>query len=637
MAPDYLPVKKIIVHHTVTSNSDPDPAATVRSIYYYHAVSLGWGDIGYNFLIDPQGRIYEGRYGGNGVIGGHALTWNYGSVGIAALGDYSDSDITNAMYNSFVDLMTWKAIVNHINPMGNDYMNGAYAPNFLGHRDIGQTACPGDRLYARISGFRFAANMRYSQLPFYLIADASNPTGVYFIDGSIKRAVPPEVYNSWGLARYPIDYIDHQSFDNYATGSNLSKLVSANGGVYFVDRAGKRAIPDPNTFNIWGFDWDSVVEVSPAALACLPSSSNLSYLVEPEGSGSVYLVDNKTRHPLLSGDLLQPFGYPAQRDVTVISGDFPLSDAAPIASLTVKGSSSAKYVMGDGQKRLIPNDTILNLWNLGGASFTTLADSTITNLISGPDLSALGQTNGSGGVYLLEGGAKRPIVDYDTFTNWGFDAGAIFKVGSAVSDSFTNGAPLTRLMSYSGQTYLVDSGKKRQLANFGSLNAESLWHYGLLASDLQPALASTFNLLSVGGDPVSLISSNLVLRSGRAYYIDAGVKHVLRDQATFDNWGFDAADVITPFNDRGIDSYPEGGNLTMLGLNAGGVFLAQGGTLRPIFDANTFNIFKDNWGLGWGDITPISDSLRASVPAGGAITFPRLVTYSNRRSDLLHG
>ena len=51
--------------------------------------------------------------------------------------------------------------------------------------------------------------------------------------------------------------------------------------------------------------------------------------------------------------------------------------------------------------------------------------------------------------------------------------------------------------------------------------------------------------------------------------------------------------------------------------------------MRPIFDANTFNIFKDNWGLGWGDITPISDSLRASVPTGAPITFPRLVTYSS--------
>ena len=328
----------------------------------------------------------------------------------------------------------------------------------------------------------------HRQLPaFYLIADASNPTGVYFVEGGIKRAVPAEVYNSWGLAAYPIDYIDHQRFESYPTAANLSKLVSANGGVYFVDRGGKKAIPDVNTFNIWGFDWSSVVEVSPATLGNLPSSSNLSYLVQPEGSGSVYLVDNKTRHPLLSGDLLQHFGYPAQRDVSVISGDFPLSDAAPISGFTVKGSGAEKYVMNEGRKMLIPNDNIMNLWNLGGASFASLSDATISNIYSGPDLSSLGQTYGSGGVYLLEGGAKRPIVDYDTFSNWGFDPGAIFKVGSAVSGAYSDGAPLTRLISYSGQTYLAQNGARRQLTNFASLDAESLWHYGLLASDLQSA------------------------------------------------------------------------------------------------------------------------------------------------------
>ncbi len=163
--PEYVPIKKIIVHHTVTSNSDPDPAATVRSIFYYHAVSLGWGDIGYNFLIDPQGRIYEGRYGGNSVVGGHALTWNYGSVGIAALGNYAEGDITPAMYSAFVELMAWKSNVNHVNPIGNDYLNGANLPNYLGHRDVGQTACPGDYLYARIAQFRIDAYNRYSPVP----------------------------------------------------------------------------------------------------------------------------------------------------------------------------------------------------------------------------------------------------------------------------------------------------------------------------------------------------------------------------------------------------------------------------------------------------------------------------------------
>ena len=60
--PAFYPVQKLIVHHTAGANNDPNPAATIRSIYYYHAVTQGWGDIGYNFLVDEAGRIYKGRH-----------------------------------------------------------------------------------------------------------------------------------------------------------------------------------------------------------------------------------------------------------------------------------------------------------------------------------------------------------------------------------------------------------------------------------------------------------------------------------------------------------------------------------------------------------------------------------------------
>ena len=56
--------------HTDTRNGDPDPAATVRAIYRYHAVDRGWGDIGYNYVVDVNGNIFEGRVGGANVIGG---------------------------------------------------------------------------------------------------------------------------------------------------------------------------------------------------------------------------------------------------------------------------------------------------------------------------------------------------------------------------------------------------------------------------------------------------------------------------------------------------------------------------------------------------------------------------------------
>ena len=465
-------------------------------------------------------------------------------------------------------------------------------------------------------------------LPFRLVADASNPTGVYYVEGSTKRAVPPGVYNSWGFARYPIDYIDHQSFAGFTTGADLTKLISAGGSVYYVDRGEKKWITDPNLFNIWGFDWNSITPVLPATLNSLHTGPNLSLLVQPEGTGSVYLVDNGARHPLTSPDLLQHLGYPLLRDVSVISGDYPLSDAAALSGFTIKGSGPEKYVMGSGLKRLIPSDTVLNLWNLGGSTFTQLADSTISNLYSGPDLSGLGQTYGQGEVYLLEAGAKRHIVDYDSFSHWGFAEGAIFRVSSQVTDAFNDGAPLTRLMSHSGSTYLVENANKRQLTNFASLDAESLWHYGLNQADVQAASQATFDLLGAG-TAADLKNSNLVLRSGRVYYIDAGKKRAVRDQQTFDQWAFSESDVITPFNNSGIDSYPEGESLTQLAANNGRAYLVQSGVFRHIADADTFNIFKDNWGAGWGDIKPMSDSLRASRSDGPEITFPRLVTYSS--------
>ncbi|CAN0511539.1 unnamed protein product, partial [Phaeothamnion confervicola] len=67
--PEYQEVRHVIIHHTETP-TEQDPLVAIRSIYYYHAVEQGWGDIGYNYLVDRNGTIYEGRYGGQNVVGG---------------------------------------------------------------------------------------------------------------------------------------------------------------------------------------------------------------------------------------------------------------------------------------------------------------------------------------------------------------------------------------------------------------------------------------------------------------------------------------------------------------------------------------------------------------------------------------
>jgi PKD repeat protein len=173
----YFPLQKLIVHHTAGSNGDPNPAATVRAIYHYHAVTQNWGDIGYNYLIDSAGRIYEGRHSreywngasptsdnedGLVISGGHALYHNAGTMGIAFLGTFTSTLPTTAAQSALISLLTWATSTHGISPTGaTTYLNpvNGYSRtthNIAGHRDYNQTGCPGLALYNLLPSIRTA-------------------------------------------------------------------------------------------------------------------------------------------------------------------------------------------------------------------------------------------------------------------------------------------------------------------------------------------------------------------------------------------------------------------------------------------------------------------------------------------------
>lgn len=169
--PAYHPVRHLIVHHTAEANSlraGQSWADRVRAIWSFHAITRGWGDIGYNYLIDPNGVIYEGRAGGDNAVGFHD-TANYGSLGVALIGTYSSVDPPPAAFESMVNLLAWKAAQQDINPFGrsfyhgcayssfcNSYSPGAIIDNIAGHRNVTpvRTTCPGDRLASRLPELR---------------------------------------------------------------------------------------------------------------------------------------------------------------------------------------------------------------------------------------------------------------------------------------------------------------------------------------------------------------------------------------------------------------------------------------------------------------------------------------------------
>jgi hypothetical protein len=173
--PRYQKVQKFVIHHTVTDDGGSNVAAAIRSMYYFHAVTRGWGDIGYNYLVDKFGNIWTGRQGGDHVIAGHAYGWNNGSVGIAAIGTYSVAQPTSQLQGAIANIIGIKGAQFGIQPYGNETFthqeqapNGSWVnitgnpPNVQGHRDCnyvlsqygGQTACPGNGIYNMLDGLR---------------------------------------------------------------------------------------------------------------------------------------------------------------------------------------------------------------------------------------------------------------------------------------------------------------------------------------------------------------------------------------------------------------------------------------------------------------------------------------------------
>ena len=209
---EYAKAEKIVIHHTASSNLIPDSDGSgkyknmVNNIYIYHNSKktwyddndqyVGFGDVGYNYLIDPNGNIYEGRFGGNGVVAGHVNGYNTGSIGISVLGRYQDyinneneniksHPINSAIKKSLENLIGWLAINNNINLNKTSNFHGKNIDGVVGHKDLTPTVCPGDELYTQLNSIQSNAatvQKEYNKYAYQIGGDKS----VYIIEDGYK-------------------------------------------------------------------------------------------------------------------------------------------------------------------------------------------------------------------------------------------------------------------------------------------------------------------------------------------------------------------------------------------------------------------------------------------------------------------
>ncbi|HWV84929.1 MAG TPA: N-acetylmuramoyl-L-alanine amidase [Capillimicrobium sp.] len=169
--PELGTVQMAFVHHTVNANSytAEESPAIVLAIAKYHIRSNGWNDVGYNFLVDRYGQIFEGRAGGidQPIIGAQAQGYNAVSTGISNIGTFESAGQTEAAINAMAQLIAWKLAIHGVSPEGtvevvsaggssNRYPSGRRVTfqRISGHRDGDKTSCPGSALYAQLPEIR---------------------------------------------------------------------------------------------------------------------------------------------------------------------------------------------------------------------------------------------------------------------------------------------------------------------------------------------------------------------------------------------------------------------------------------------------------------------------------------------------
>jgi hypothetical protein len=171
-------IEQVHVHHTVSRNdyAPEDVPALIRGMYRYHTHTLGWSDIGYNFLVDRFGRVWTGRAGGaaKAVRGAHTLGFNASSTGISVIGNYDLVAPSSETLDAVAAVAAWKLDLYARDPLGtvavvsegsDRFRRGVAAtlPVIDGHRDTNETACPGSQLYAALPDIRARARARTDQ------------------------------------------------------------------------------------------------------------------------------------------------------------------------------------------------------------------------------------------------------------------------------------------------------------------------------------------------------------------------------------------------------------------------------------------------------------------------------------------
>ncbi|MDO8119958.1 N-acetylmuramoyl-L-alanine amidase [Isoptericola sp. b490] len=511
----------VVVHHTADSNDYSTVAEAMQKIrgdQAYHIDGRGWCDIGYNFIVDKWGNIYEGRDNSltEPVIGVHAGGFNTGTVGISMLGTYSAAP-PQVTQEAVATLVAWRLREYHRDPTAtmryytywgeNSRFDHQWVtlPRVLGHRDVAYTACPGQGGYEALPWIR----TRAKQL-----------IGPSFIDPTAPKTVAsgqPVTLTASTIGDLSWSLTVRDPLTGYTFATNSGVALQSDGGLSVTwDGTNGAGLPvGAGTYSMYvtGTDQATGARVVPIDQRVVVTRTDNPPTVDP-----VPLVGDLTFHAITPQRVLdtrpsaQSLGPRSRADVKVAGvGDVPADAKAVSVTLTAVAASTATFltVWPAGADR--PLASILN-----ADAHHTVPASTIVG-VGGQGMISV--YNASGSVHV--------VVDVTGY--WSDDgAGDLFTplpTATRLYDSRTSGGQFasgeTRTLTVAGVDG-VPADATAAMLNVVSVGAKDDGYVSVVPHGSDPTLTSTVNNVP-GGDaanrslvPLSGGQADVYLRGGAA-------------------------------------------------------------------------------------------------------------------------
>jgi peptidoglycan hydrolase-like amidase len=399
-APEYSNIERIIIHdmgcdtdNSGCNDQKRDPIELIQGIYRYHTITKGWGDIGYHYIIDYWGNIYEGRYGGNGVRGAHTYyekkcdNFNVGTVGILLMGNYEKTRLPETMYKSLARLVAWIVYTNSLDPTDLSHYSEIWSapkvdkecdtskagllssytgPVVVGHKDV-ENSNP-DPGIVDLKRVRQEANQIILTYKNYLFANKADSKIYTIKNGKLQEFIGDNSdYTIISLVQNQINSFLGASLNKVADGALVKSYTRDR--VYLIQDNKRRPILSQRLFNLKKYKWSSVISLSDRDLAVYPLSTPLSYpngtLIKGFGP-EVYLIENEKRRLITSMALFNNRGY-KWKDVITISDEellgHPVGEIVLFKDGTlIKGPSPEIYLVKNQKKNWIKSiDVFLKL------------------------------------------------------------------------------------------------------------------------------------------------------------------------------------------------------------------------------------------------------------------------------------